>query len=278
MGGAVADGPLTVAMGDRWEDVDPALGIIHDGFVSAGYMDPRPSGRRMHPAYLNPGGVHVVARMGESVVGTIIMVADGPFGLPSDRAFVEEIDQLRADRPVREVGSLVVDARYRRHTRTIYMHMLATIVRAIVTHASDAHIILSVSPESARFTAQMFECDLLTQDRRPLYGEPAVLLHTTASILTNCYRDGATASRREMGRLVFARNPDWLREHELGTPWPSEWLAPLVQEAGILGRLQQQGSRVGVLLGSSIAGIDAAVSPADGWGELSRAMTNPDAV
>ncbi|MEQ8832865.1 MAG: hypothetical protein RIB67_00310 [Miltoncostaeaceae bacterium] len=243
---------LTVSMGDRFEDVDPALGIIHDGFVSAGYMEPRPSGRRMHPAYLNPGGIHVVARMGSDVVGTIIMVADGPFGLPSDRAFIEEIDQLRADRSVREVGSLVVDARFRRHTRTIYMHMLATIVRAIVTHASDAHIILSVSPESVRFTAQMFECDLLTQDRRPLYGEPAVLLHTTASILTNCYRDGATASRREMGRLVFARGPEWLDEHPLGAEWPADWLNLLVCEADILRRLQRQKARVDALLGSSI--------------------------
>lgn len=263
-------GPLTVTLGDRWEDVDPALAIIHDGFVSAGYMQPRPSGRRMHPAYLNPGILHVVARMGGRVVGTIMMVTDGPFGLPSDRAFVEEIDHLRDDRPVREVGSLVVDARYRRHTRTIYMHMLATIVRGIMTHAPDAHIILSVSPESVRFTAQMFECDLLTQDRRPLYGEPAVLLHTTAAILSNCYRDGATASRREMARLVFARNPEWLVEHTLGDSWPKGWLGPLVREAGILRRVQQQNARVDELLGSSIGDDDAVSSPADEWGGVSR--------
>ena len=87
---------IDVTASDRVEDIDEALMVVHDGFVEAGYLDPTPSGRRMHPAYLNPGTVFFVARVDGETVGTCALIADGPFGLPSDRAFAEENDLLRA--------------------------------------------------------------------------------------------------------------------------------------------------------------------------------------
>ena len=171
-------GPIRVTLSDRAEDVDDALRVIHHGFVSAGYMEPRPSGRRMHPSYLNPDTRFAVARVGDHLAGTVAMVNDGPFGLPCERSFAEEVDDLRATGPVREVGSLVVDARWRRHTRHIYMHLLATLVRmALEGHPRQIYV-LAVTPENARFTSGLFGCETMGEPR-PLYGAPAVLLRTS---------------------------------------------------------------------------------------------------
>ena len=64
----------------------------------------------MHPSYLNPGTVFLVARIDGETVGTCAMIADGPFGPPSDRAFAEEndADARRGDGRLHECGSLAV--------------------------------------------------------------------------------------------------------------------------------------------------------------------------
>ena len=106
---------ITVVVSNDVVDVDDALAVVHDEFVDMGYMEPQASGRRMHQAYLNPGTVFVVARIDGVTVGTLAMVADGPFGLPADRAFAEELDDLRrTGRDVLEVGSLAIRREWRR--------------------------------------------------------------------------------------------------------------------------------------------------------------------
>ena len=237
--------PITITLGDRLQDVDEALAIVHRGFVEAGYARPRPSGRRMHPSYLNPGTLFAVARMGGASVGTVAMVNDGPFGLPSDRAFVEEIDGLRDAGPVREVGSLVVDARWRRHTRDIYMHMLATMVRLVLDMDPLTNVVLSVTPENARFTSGLFGCDPIGEPR-PLYGAPAVLLRTTAAQLRECYAQPRSSSRRMMRRLAFDPDPEWLGVRRRTGAWPREWLEPLLDEEGTRARLRRQAALAGL--------------------------------
>lgn len=236
--------PITVTVGDRLEDVDEAIAVVHSGFVSAGYTAPRASGRRMHAAYLNPGTLFAIARIDGVPVGTVAMVADGPFGLPCERAFAEEVDDLRAAGPVREVGSLVVDANWRRHTRHIYMHMLATMVRLVFDMDPRTNVVLAVTPENARFTSNMFGCDRLG-DERPLYGAPAVLLRTSDDRLRECYSEARNSSRRTMRRLVLEPDPDWLDVHVCNDSWPREWLEPLLEEEGTLARLRSQTALLG---------------------------------
>jgi hypothetical protein len=230
---------VTVTVGDEPALVDQALVIVHEGFVAAGYTEPRRSGRRMHPSYVNPGTLFSVAHIGGDPVGTVAMIQDGPFGLPCERAFAEEVDDLRAIGPVREVGSLVVDASWRRHTRAIYLHMLATMVRLVFEMDARTNIVLAVTPENARFTSGLFGCDIIAESR-PLYGAPAVLLRTSADRLRECYREPRNSSRRTMRRLVFEPEPDWLDVHVSGNSWPREWLQRLLDEEGTLGRLRNQ--------------------------------------
>ncbi|HMM49480.1 MAG TPA: hypothetical protein PKE32_07710 [Miltoncostaeaceae bacterium] len=231
--------PLRVKVSDSAADIDSALVIVHRGFVAAGYSDPRPSGRRMHASYLNPQTVFALASIDDEPIGTIAMVADGPFGLPSDRAFAEELDELRALGPVREVGSLVIDERWRRHTRRVYMHMLATMVRRALTADDDTRFVLAVTPENARFTSGLFNCDVVGESRL-LYGAPAVLLCTTRARLQEHYAEADTPTRREMRRLVFDPQPEWLEMSLTGVPPPREWWLPLLEEEGTVARLRNQ--------------------------------------
>ena len=85
---------IDVTIADRVEDVDEALEVVHDGFVEAGYHAPPlgPADARLLP---EPGHLFLVARIDGRRPGRCAVVVDGPFGLPSDRAFAEENDALR---------------------------------------------------------------------------------------------------------------------------------------------------------------------------------------
>ena len=183
VGAALSTSEIEVTVADGGRDIDDALAVIHDGFVEAGYLTPRPSGRRMHPSYLNPGTVFLVARIDGETVGTCAMVADGPFGLPSDRAFAEENDLMRAEGPVvRECGSLAVSGSHRRHTRRIVMRLFAAATRLALDEFPDSPVVVAVTPENERFYAAIAGA-VRVADPRPLFGAPAVLLRTGGPLL-----------------------------------------------------------------------------------------------
>jgi hypothetical protein len=230
---------ISVILSDHVDDVDDALMVVHHGFVAAGYTEPRPSGRRMHPSYLNPGTRFALARIDDEPVGTVAMVNDGPFGLPCERAFAEEVDTLRMRGAVHEVGSLVVDAQWRRHTRSIFLHMMATMVRVVLEFDDDDSVVLAVAPETARFTGGMFGAEPLT-DPRPLFGAPAVLLRTSRRRLLECFAAPATSGRRELRRMVLDPDPGWLDVRLCGGSLPSDWWEPLLEEEGTAARLRNQ--------------------------------------
>ncbi len=232
---------IDVTASDRVEDIDEALMVVHEGFVEAGYLAPKPSGRRMHAAYLNPGTVFFVARIDGETVGTCALIADGPFGLPSDRAFAEENDALRAATrgTIYEAGSLAVRSEYRRSTRRIVMRLFAAMTRVALAEFPEAPVPLAVTPENRRFYAAMAGTIELAGPR-PLYGAPAVLLQTGATALAEHCALRATPTQRAMDGLLTEMSPSWFTDRRSHLPLPSGWLNTLLDEQGVTDQLAAQ--------------------------------------
>jgi hypothetical protein len=226
---------------DRGEDVGDALGLIHDGFVAAGYMRPTPSGRRLHPAYLNPGTYFVMARMQGELAGAMAMVADGPFGLPSERAFVEEIDAIRAaaDAPIHEAGSRVVPESWGHRAGRISMFMIAATVNLGIRELAGSPILITIAPEAERSLHATIECERVAGPR-PLFGAPALLMLTSAEVLLEYFARALTSSQRTMAALSLDPDPLWLTDNRTGEPLDAPWLGPLIAEQGIDARLAAQ--------------------------------------
>jgi hypothetical protein len=232
---------IDVVISDRMEDVDEALSVIHDGFVEAGYLVATASGRRMHASYLNPGTIFFIARIQGEAVGTCALIADGPFGLPSDRAFVEENDALRAQAPegMHEAGSLVVRSEHRRNTRRIVMRLFAAMTRVALVEFPDAPVPMAVAPENERFYSSLAGA-LEIAGARPLYGAPAVLLLTGGTSLATHCAQRMTPSQRRMDALITETGPSWLTDRRSHRPPPAAWLEALLDEQGITQALADQ--------------------------------------
>lgn len=232
---------IDVVTSDCVEDIDDALALIHDGFVEAGYAQPQPSGRRMHPSYLNPGTVFFVARIDGVPVGTCALIADGPFGLPSDRAFAEENDAMRAegDHVIHECGSLSVRTAARRHTRRIIMRVIAAMTRHALEEFPEAPVPMVVTPENERFYAAVVGARHVAGPR-PLYGAPAALMRTGGAALAAHCAGRETSSQRAMDDLIREPSPSWLTRRRSAGPLPAEYLTPLLEEQGTVARLAAQ--------------------------------------
>lgn len=241
VGANASTGEIDVVTSDCVEEIDEALSIIHDGFVEAGYMDPQPSGRRMHASYLNPGTIFFVARIDGSPVGACALIADGPFGLPSDRAFAEENDALRhgTEEVLREAGSLVVAHAHRRSTRRIVMRLFAAMTRIARTEFPDAPVPLAVAPENERFYTSLAGAVPIAGGR-PLYGAPAILLLTGGAALAGHCAQRVTPSQRRMDALITEIEPTWLTDRRAGGPPPAGWLEALMDEQGVTATLAAQ--------------------------------------
>ena len=220
-------------------EIDAVMRVSHDAYVEAGYMRPRATGRRFLVHYLNADTVFVVARLGAMPVGTLAIVNDGPFGLPADRVFVEELDAERdAGRQVAEVCGLVVAPNWRRHIRPIFFHLAAAMLRTLADRFDTHTMAFAVEPHQLRFYSAIFGGGGAAE--RPLYGAPASLIMSDYWSCMDVLREGATGTARRMAQLVFDPSPGWLRMEDLDGPWDAAWATPYLHETGVLARMADQ--------------------------------------
>lgn len=220
---------FTVVTTDSWDDVREALGVVHDGFVEAGYMDPQPSGRRMIAPYLNDGVAFSVAYVGDEIAGVLALMPDGAFGLPSDSAFRPEMDELRKiGRPLFESGSLVVTARFRRHTRRVLAGLVAANIR-VFRETPDAILVISTEPRQQEFYGSLSGATAVS-GIRDHYGAPAVLLATDYPQMTSTMAGAKTNGQRLISSLVLSPDAPWFVDRRCGEEWPADELSVLLEE------------------------------------------------
>lgn len=231
---------VRVTLTDDHEEVDAALRLVHDGFVASRFMAPRPSGRRMIAPFLNPGTAFALARVDGVLRGTVALIADGPFGLPADRAFAEEIDVLREEAPrVFEVGSLALDGSTPRLHGPVVLALMAALQRKQMREFPDCPGVVAVAPTAQRFYGAVVGFQPCTEPR-PLFGAPAVLMQATARAIGDGLLTPEGTSRVRMARLVHGSAMSWLTDRRGGEPWPSEWLNPLLDEVHLRSRVAAQ--------------------------------------
>lgn len=233
---------VRVVVSDRAEVVDDAMRLAHDGYVDAGFLKPRPSGRRFVAPYLNPGTLFLVAYAGDEPISTVALVDDGPFGLPADRAFVEELDEIRESTlSLREASAFVIAPRWRRHRRLLLGYVLGTVVRLYRERGFGHRVVFAVEPRQAALFASIFSGPRMVGPR-PLLRAPGTLIITEDVSTTEAFftDPSAPAPRRMVGEHALSPMPEWLEREEPSGAWHRELLPPLLAESGLEDRIRRQ--------------------------------------
>lgn len=274
---------MTITLTRTWMGMRTATRITQETFVEAGFASRTPSGMRMIPQYLNPDSVAVIASWDGEPIGAMVMVADGPFGLPSDRAFVEENDALRAAYPrLFEIGSFGVLAAHRSHMRDLANAAFAACFIVLADAGPGTFVVAAVEPKLVRFYDNLFGMSGLCDQERPMYGAPAGLCGQEIAHIEGVLAQPRGAQRRRIRELIGARD-GWLIDERprgggiggAGVGWPAPHVAELLAENDHLRRLRaQQRLLRGIVVPDG--GTAAADRDVDGQVAVLRRLPVPD--
>ncbi len=219
-----------------------AMKLAHDGGVEAGYLQPTETGMRFHPAFLNPGTTFAVAYADDEPIASLVSVEDGPFGVPSDRAFVEEIDAFRSSGDgIFEAAAWVITRDWRRHTMVLGAMLFGSLMRLKLATTSLWRMIVVVEPHRSRMVAGIFPNELISEPR-PYLALPGTLLVTQRSSewANGFLHPDASTPRSIVAERVFDPDPQWLQVGLDGPDWTEVLLPALLQESRADERIRAQ--------------------------------------
>lgn len=234
---------IDVIASRRWSDMTRVARVVHDVYVETGFSPPRPSRMRVIPSYFNEDAVFLLARWRGEDVAAAVMVRDGAFGLPSDRAFREEMDGLRGTATaVYELTSLSVRRSHRRHYRHLLPALIGPAVRLLRAAGPEATCVISVPPDCENRYRALMGFTRAAEDERGLYGPPALFLSARASTID------ATLPHTHSGAQILQASGDgphpWLDWDLAPEAWPAHSVLALSQEQRSLGMLEAQLTRL----------------------------------
>ncbi len=89
--------PIEVREVQDTHEMDAVYRLIHDSFLERGYCTPQPNGKLIHHPHLDHVEETTVLTAWENgkLVGTNSVTRDGPLGLPMDKDFKRECDDMR---------------------------------------------------------------------------------------------------------------------------------------------------------------------------------------
>lgn len=135
-------------------ELEKAYALLHDCYVGANLMHPDPSGLRLNFFSFLPNTTTVVAKIDGVVVGTVSLIKDSFVGLPSDKDFRYENDQLRASgHHLVEVSSLAIDPKYRKKGHAISLYLMKYLQHYTTHHMGCTTVTCVVHPRARDFYA-----------------------------------------------------------------------------------------------------------------------------
>jgi hypothetical protein len=136
---------LVLKIAESREELEACFKLLHDAYVSSGFMTPDPSGMRVTIYHALPTTTTLCAKIGDQVVGTLSLIRESAIGFPLQRIFdlTEVREQGRTDR--RGLGPRRA-SRYRRTGGTILFPLMKFMYEYCTTFFDTRHLVIAVNP------------------------------------------------------------------------------------------------------------------------------------
>ena len=157
-------------------DLCEAYRLVYDNFLKLGYILPNSSSMRIRLFEAMPETATFVAKANGKIVGVTSVVIDTPeLGLPADKAFKPEIDNLRRKgRIICEGTNWIITPEYRR-TPVMTELMRCCFAHAVANHCTD--LLADITPTHKSFYELMdFKTIGSERSSSPDLDDPVVLV------------------------------------------------------------------------------------------------------
>jgi len=201
---------LDIKLAENIEEMEAAFRLIHDKYVSYGYMEPLESGCRISKYNILPSSYTFIAFRDREIAGTLTVVTDRENGVPMDELYSRELDDLRIQgRRIGELSGLACAGENRREGYSIVADMFkyAYILSRDILGLTD--FCITVNPRHRKYYERMllFSCFGEIKPCGRVGGAPAVPLRLD---LTTIEAYGPTV-HPEVARYFFCEERESIR-------------------------------------------------------------------
>lgn len=199
---------LELKVAETQEELEACFRILHDAYVSSGFMKPAPSGMRVTLYHALPTTTTLCAKFDGKVVGTISMVREGVFGFPMQSVFDLEGVRARGGN-IAEISALAVDPSFRKTGGAILFPLMKFMHEYCTEYFDTRHLVIAVNPEKIELYEALLYFTRLQEKVVDRYdfanGAPAVGatldLHEASTLFKRGY--GRRAERKNLHKYFF---------------------------------------------------------------------------
>lgn len=137
---------LIIKVADTEEEYKEAFRILHDAYVDVNFMAKNEERMRLSYYHALPHAHLLVAYWQGEIIGTVSIVIDSEFGLPSDLDF--NLDKLRHDKrkTIAEISSLAIDKKYRGDRASLHLPLIKFINTYCEKHLNISTFLIATAP------------------------------------------------------------------------------------------------------------------------------------
>ncbi len=136
---------LVLKIADTQEELEACFRLLHDAYVSSGFMTPDPSGMRVTIYHALPTTTTLCAKMGDQVIGTLSLIRESAIGFPMQRIF--DLSEVREKAGyIAEVSALAIHPKFRRTGGTILFPLMKFMYEYCTTFFDTRHLVIAVNP------------------------------------------------------------------------------------------------------------------------------------
>lgn len=139
------DARLVLKIAETKDELEACFRLLHDAYVSSGFMTPDPSGMRATIYHALPTTTTLCAKFDGEVVGTISLIRESLFGFPLQAIF--DLSQVRSHKGnIAEVSALAVHPKFRKTGGTILFPLMKFMYNYCTAYFDTRHLVIAVNP------------------------------------------------------------------------------------------------------------------------------------
>jgi GNAT superfamily N-acetyltransferase len=171
------DARLVLKIAETKEELEACFKLLHDAYVSSGFMKPAPSGLRATIYHALPTTTTLCAKFDGQVVGTLSLIRESVFGFPLQAIF--DLKNVRAKGgKIAEVSALAVHPDFRKTGGAILFPLMKFMYEYCTTFFDTRHLVIAVHPTRIEMYESLLFFKRLTENKVDNYdfanGAPAV--------------------------------------------------------------------------------------------------------
>ena len=171
------DKRLVLKIAETQEELEACFKLLHDAYVSSGFMKPAPSGLRATIYHALPTTTTLCAKFDGQVVGTMSLIRESVFGFPLQAIFDLKGVRARGGK-IAEVSALAVHPDFRKTGGAILFPLMKFMYEYCTTFFDTRHLVIAVHPNRIEMYESLLFFKRLSENKVDNYdfanGAPAV--------------------------------------------------------------------------------------------------------